>query len=80
MIEVSFLFFGFVCGLLFNYASLKIRQTKLDHKLFEEGVSRGIHLAKMAHTEFLRCHDRDAMCTNLYMRTEFAIPTKEEIE
>jgi hypothetical protein len=65
---------GFCLGLLFNYSALKIRQAKLDAKVFEAGVSQGIRAAKMAHTQIVRHPHRDGISTNLYCHAEFSYP------
>ena len=65
---------GFLFGMLFNFASLKIRQVKFDQKIFADGLSKGIHIAKMAHTQILQHPDRDAVHTNLYVHAEFSYP------
>lgn len=72
--------FGFFCGLIFNYSSLKFRQMKVDRRIFEEGFSRGIHMAKMAHTSIQNHPERDAITTNLYVRVEATLPQIEELQ
>jgi len=71
---------GFCLGLLFNFASLKIRQVKFDQKIFADGLSKGIHIAKMAHTGIRNHPDRDGMYTDLYVRTEFSYPDIEMLK